>query len=172
MNKRLLEIMVKVNPDFKLNENIDDDNNYDPNQFFPITTPINSADDKLFSTIINSGDFNKSTSGKIMNSLGERRIYKIHNSELPILIKKLEEFGTEEAEQWADDIKNYDNNINEIVNEINEDISNPLPDDFKSKQSFTKDDVNSILNSINAQNDSTISNQINSIKEFLGITTE
>jgi hypothetical protein len=95
------------------------------NDYFPITTPLGSADDKLFAGIVNQGidshleGFTKSNfSVQVLpkdSPSSKRRIFNFHNSELPILLRRLEELGTEEALQWKDDIENYDNNINEIA---------------------------------------------------------
>lgn len=89
-------------------------------EFFPITTPVGSEDDRLFTGIVNQGidshleGFTKSTFDVKDGSLGKRRVFNFHTSELPILLRRLEELGTEEALQWKDDIENYDNNVNEM----------------------------------------------------------
>jgi hypothetical protein len=41
------------------------------------------------------------------SSLGNRRIFNFHRSELPILLRRLEEIGTPEAQQWKEDIEHY-----------------------------------------------------------------
>ncbi len=109
----LFEMMGKINSgnQFRINENFQKESE----DFFPITTPIGSDDDKLFINIINKGidshleGFTKS----IFSNKNGRRIYNFHKTELPILLRRLEELGTDEALQWKDDIENYDNNIQE-----------------------------------------------------------
>jgi hypothetical protein len=98
------------------------------NQYFPITTPVSSEDDKLFTGLVNQGidshleGFTKSTFDVKDSGLGKRRVFNFHTSELPILLRRLEELGTEEALQWKDDIENYDNNINEMnIGEMRDD---------------------------------------------------
>lgn len=129
--QRLFEVMGKVDSSFKpkLNEtygtadplgankakHIQENNQTD--EFFPITTPLGSEDDKLFVSIVNQGidshleGFTKSK----FSQQGGRRIFNFHVSELPILLRRLEELGTEEALSWKDDIENYeDDSVNEI----------------------------------------------------------
>ena len=92
-----------------------------PDDFFPITTPVGGEDDKLFVSVVNQGidshleGFTKSKFEVKDTSIGKRRVLNFHKSELPILLRRLEELGTEEALQWKSDIENYDNNINEIA---------------------------------------------------------
>ena len=80
------------------------------NEFLPIDTPINSADYKLFAGIVNQGidshleGFTKSKFEK--SARPGRFLFNFHKSELPILLRRLEEEGTEEADSWAEDIKN------------------------------------------------------------------
>lgn len=88
--------------------------------YFPITTPIGSQDDKMFVDVVNKGidshleGFTKSK----FTVQGNRRVFNFHKSELPILLRRLEELGTDEALQWKDDIQNYDSNIDEIANTL------------------------------------------------------
>lgn len=120
--QRLFEVMSRLDKTFKLklNENI----NENVNDYLPISTPIGSEDDKLFVDIVNQGidshlnGFTKSNLTVKDGSLGKRRVFNFHKSELPILLRRLEELGTEEALQWKDDIENHENNINEITGEI------------------------------------------------------
>ena len=51
-------------------------------------------------------------------STGNRKVFNFHKSEIPILVRRLEELGTPEADQWADDIQNYDKNIQEIAENL------------------------------------------------------
>ena len=82
-------------------------------EFLPITTPIGSPDDKLFTDVVSQGidshleGFTKSKFEIKNSSLGNRKIFNFHKSEIPILIRRLEEIGTEEAQQWARDIEEY-----------------------------------------------------------------
>jgi len=77
--------------------------------FFPITTPLGSEDSKLFAKAINVGidshleGFTKSQFSK----KGDRLVLNFAKSELPILLRRLEEIGTEEALSWKEDIENY-----------------------------------------------------------------
>jgi len=124
--QRLFEVMGVVDKTFKprLNEEIETD------EFFPITTPVGSEDDRLFVGIVNQGidshleGFTRSKFTIEDGSIGKRRKFNFHQSELPILIRRLEELGTEEALSWKEDIENYDNNINEMIgeNESNKNI--------------------------------------------------
>ena len=115
--QRLIEVMSRLDKTFKpkLNEEFDQP----VNDFFPITTPIGSEDDKLFVEIVNQGidshleGFTKSKFSVENTSIGKRRKFDFHKSELPILLRRLEELGTEDAFRWKTDIENYDNNINE-----------------------------------------------------------
>jgi hypothetical protein len=85
-------------------------------EYLDITTPIGSNDDKLFVSVVNKGidshleGFTKSKFDVKDTSIGQRRIFKFHRSELPILVRRLEEIGDENALQWAEDIKNEGNN--------------------------------------------------------------
>lgn len=85
-------------------------------QFLPITVPISSREDsdmKLFTKVINQGidshleGFTKSK----FERKGDRYILDFHKSEIPILVRRLEEIaeqtGDENALSWAEDIKNY-----------------------------------------------------------------
>ena len=119
--QRLFEVMKRVAPDFTgkvLNEEIQSTQDKQIEQeknkdYLPITTPVGSPDDKLFTEVVNQGidshleGFTKSKFEIKNSSLGNRRIFNFHRSELPILIRRLEEIGTEEAYQWARDIEDY-----------------------------------------------------------------
>lgn len=82
--------------------------------YLEITTPIGSSDDKMFVEIVNQGidphleGFTKSKFSVKDTSLGKRRVYNFHKDEISTLIRRLQEFGTEEAESWAYDIENYE----------------------------------------------------------------
>jgi hypothetical protein len=115
--KRLFEVMKRVAPNFTgsaLNEEVVPEQQPQANkEFLPITTPIGSPDDKLFTDVVNQGidshleGFTKSKFEIKNSSLGNRKIFNFHKSEIPILLRRLEEIGTEEAQQWARDIEEY-----------------------------------------------------------------
>ena len=100
-------------------------------QFLPITVPISSSDMKLFAKVINQGidshleGFTKSKFEK----KGDRYILDFHNSEIPILVRRLEEIGDqtgdEEALRWAEDIKNYKDEDTEETGENQESVEYP-----------------------------------------------
>lgn len=81
---------------------------------FRITTPIGSDDYELFKGIINQGidaHLEAFTSSKFEEKLVNdqpRLVMHFNVSELPILVRRLEEIDTEEAESWAFDIKETD----------------------------------------------------------------
>ena len=91
--------------------------------FLEITTPVGSADAKLFTKIINMGidshleGFTKSNFDTKQTTNGRRLVMKFHKSEIPTLVRRLKEEGSEEAEMWADDIENHKEDIKE--NKIN-----------------------------------------------------
>lgn len=81
--------------------------------FVPITIPTNNKSDlNLFYSVINQGidssleGFTKSKFGVKHTSIGKRIVLNFHRDELPILIRRLEKIGTEEALNWAEDLKN------------------------------------------------------------------
>ena len=119
--QRLFEVMKRVAPDFTgkaLNEEvlstqdkqIEQEKNKD---YLPITAPAGSPDDKLFTDIVSKGidshleGFTKSKFEIKNSSLGNRRVFNFHRSEIPILLRRLEELGTPEALQWKEDIEKY-----------------------------------------------------------------
>ena len=119
--QRLIEVMGRLDKTFKpkLNEDIstsqDDQMEFRTDgEYLPITTPIGSEDDRMFVGIVNQGidshleGFTKSQFGTKDTLIGKRRIFNFHKSELPILLRRLEELGTEEALQWKADIDNQD----------------------------------------------------------------
>lgn len=128
--QRLFEVMGRVDETFKpsLNENeweeISVTEQQDDN-FLPISTPVGSLDDKLFTEIVKQGidssleGFTKSKFEIKTGSLGNRKLFNFHKTEIPILLRRLDELGTEEAQQWKEDIENYEKNIGEISEEIN-----------------------------------------------------
>lgn len=88
-------------------------------EFFEITTPVGSEDFNLFKSVVNKGidshlqGFTKSKF-EVKKEDGHSRLYmNFHKSELPILIRRLEEVGTPEADSWAEDIKNHDTVVSE-----------------------------------------------------------
>ena len=119
--QRLFEVMKRVAPDFTgkaLNEEIQSTQDKQIEQeknkdYLPITTPVGSPDDKLFTEVVNQGidshleGFTKSKFEIKNSSLGNRRIFNFHRSELPVLLRRLEEIGSPEALQWKEDIENY-----------------------------------------------------------------
>ena len=76
------------------------------NEFFEITCPIGSSDAKLFTKIINQGiDSHLEAFVKSKFSHSDRRlILNFHKSEVPLLIRRLNDLGTEVSEMWASDI--------------------------------------------------------------------
>ena len=81
---------------------------------FNISVLNGSEDYDLFSGIINQGidahleAFTKSTFEVKGQRHGCRLYMAFDESELPILLRRLRELGTDEADQWADDIENYE----------------------------------------------------------------
>ncbi len=79
--------------------------------FFQITTPVGSSDAKLFTKIVNRGidssleGFTKSKFDTKQTTDGRRLVLDFHKDELPILLRRLEEDGTEQALSWVEDIK-------------------------------------------------------------------
>lgn len=115
--QRLFEVMQRLDKSFnpKLNEDfnpVKEVEETNPN-FLPITTPVGSPDDKLFTEVINQGidshleGFVKSKFEIKNSSLGNRRIFNFHREEIPILLRRLEEIGTPESLQWKEDIEKY-----------------------------------------------------------------
>lgn len=119
--QRLFEVMKRVAPDFTgkaLNEEIESTQDKQIEQeknrdYLPITAPVGSPDDQLFSEIIkqttdaNLEGFTKSKF-EIKNALdGNRKIFNFHREEVPILLRRLEELGTPEALKWKEDIEKY-----------------------------------------------------------------
>jgi hypothetical protein len=119
--QRLFEVMKRVAPDFTgkaLNEDIQSTQDKQIEQeknkdYLPITAPAGSPDDKLFTQVVNQGidshleGFTKSKFEIKNSSLGNRRVFNFHRSEIPILLRRLEEIGTPEALQWKEDIEQY-----------------------------------------------------------------
>ena len=93
----------------------------DNDEFFEITAPVGSGDEQMFIGVVNQGidshleGFGKSKFDVRQGSLGARRIFNFHKSELPILLRRLRNLGTEEADSWANDIENYDSNLDEMT---------------------------------------------------------
>lgn len=122
--------------------------------FFEITAPVNSEDAEMFVRIVNQGidshleAFTKSKFDVRQGTLGTRRSFNFHKDELPILLRRLRELGTEEGDQWADDIENYDENLNEVssMNEIN----------YDDAQEYKGDHANRIKEALNEFNAKTV----------------
>jgi hypothetical protein len=111
--QKLFEVMARLDKTFK--PELNEGSITNTNEFLPITTPIGSDDDKLFIDVVNKG-IDSHLEGFIKSKFGtrdNRRIFDFHISELPILLRRLEEIGTDEALQWKSDIESSDNNMNE-----------------------------------------------------------
>lgn len=79
--------------------------------FFQITCRLGTEDARLFTSIVNQGidaHLEAFTESKFSSS-GGRLIMEFHNSELPILLRRLRELESEHAESWADDIESVKN---------------------------------------------------------------
>ena len=89
-------------------------------EFFKITTPVGSEDEALFVGIVNQGidshleAFTKSKFDVRQGSMGSRRVFNFHKTELPLVLRRLRELGNEEADSWANDIESYDDNLSEM----------------------------------------------------------
>ena len=74
--------------------------------FFEITVPIGGVDEELFILVVNQGidaRLEGFTKSKFTDN-GRRVILNFHDSELTVLLRRLLEIETFEADQWADDI--------------------------------------------------------------------
>ena len=115
--KQSLKHQEFVKNNFGVNEETPEQNQ----DFLEITAPVGSEDDKLFVGVVNQGidshleGFVKSKFDVKKGSLSNRRVFNFHKSELPILLRRLDDVGTEEALQWKTDIENYDENLNEMI---------------------------------------------------------
>ena len=105
----------------------------DLDSFLPITTPLGSADDKLFISVVNKGidshleGFTKSN----FSVRDGRRIYNFAISEIPILLRRLEEIGTDEALQWKSDIENHKVNFrDQSLTDFDNYLEKNSPDDI------------------------------------------
>ncbi len=84
-------------------------------EFVEITCLVRSSDDLLFTEMINQGidsrleAFTKSEFSVRSKKVGDvdcsRRVLNFHVTELPLLVRRLEERGDDFAQQWADDIR-------------------------------------------------------------------
>ena len=87
--------------------------------FLEITTPKQSYDAKIFTSIVNQGidshleGFTKSKFNFKQDEFHVRLVLNFHHTELPILIRRLEEYGTDTSFDWANTLRVYieDNNI-------------------------------------------------------------
>ena len=76
-----------------------------------ITTPLNTSDYELFKDIINQGidahleGFTESTFEEKMQNNQPRLVMDFEGKDIDVLIRRLEECGTEESETWANDIR-------------------------------------------------------------------
>jgi len=141
--------------------NLSENSNVD--EFLPISTPIGGEDEELFLNIVNQGidshleGFVKSKFSVNKGSLGNRRVFNFHKSEIPIVLRRLEEIGTEDALQWKYDIENYNQNLDEISGEINElnvnevgtgTLAKTLPGRYPTADSRSKNILKTALNSV------------------------
>ncbi len=109
-----LEEITTVNPEGNLkNFDFNDEVEIMGPPFIPITIPMSNRDEiNMFTQIINQGidssleGFTKSIFGVKHTGLGKKIVLNFHKDELPILIRRLEEIGNEQAINWAEDIKN------------------------------------------------------------------
>ena len=160
--QRLFEMMSRVDKTFKpiLNEN----DEYDPEtytrdanvsskradqainqkinqeEFLPITTPLGSEDSKLFAQAINVG-IDSHLEGFIKSKFskkGNRLVLNFAVSELPILLRRLEEIGTDESLGWKDDIENYKA---EDLDEAENDYQTSTTDGAKGYAKTHQDDI-------------------------------
>ena len=83
------------------------------NDFIDVNTVINSFDFNIFKQVINQGidahleAFVKSKfdQNEVNNKDKNRFKFLFHVSEIPILLRRLREYGQEEYMMWADDIE-------------------------------------------------------------------
>jgi hypothetical protein len=82
-----------------------------PKEYLEITTPLGGGDFDIFKTVVNQGidshleAFTKSKFEGFMQDGQKRMCFNFHKSEVPILLRRLEEMGNEEADSWASDIR-------------------------------------------------------------------
>ena len=79
-------------------------------EFLEITTPIGSDDYKLFVGIVNQGidSHLEAFTRSEFTVVGERFRFNFHKSELPILLRRLDEIDTEDAAMWVLDLEASD----------------------------------------------------------------
>lgn len=115
------------------------------NEFLKIETPIGSQDDQLFINVVNQGidshleGFTKSKFNVNDTSIGKRRAFNFHKEEIPVLVRRLEEIGTDEAIQWAEDIKDEAYLEENLVKEHHLDTREDKIDFILSRQYDTND---------------------------------
>ena len=75
--------------------------------YIDISTYAGSDDTKLFMTVVNQGidSHLEAFTRSEFTWKSDRLCMKIHKAEVPLLIRRLEEIGTDEAISWAEDIK-------------------------------------------------------------------
>ncbi len=83
---------------------------------FNISCCVGTSDEKLFKSVVNQGvdaHLEAFTASKFYYKEGDF-VARLHldfdRAELPILIRRLRELGTEESERWADDIEEASKN--------------------------------------------------------------
>ncbi len=83
----------------------------DSKEYLEITTPLGGSDFELFKKVVNQGidshleGFTKSKFDGFMQDGQKRMCFNFHKSEVPILLRRLEEMGDESADSWASDIR-------------------------------------------------------------------
>lgn len=82
--------------------------NFMPNDF--ITISCNPFDFKIFQTVVNQGidsHLQAFTKSQFFpdSSNKNRFVFKFHHTEIPILLRRLREYGREEYIIWAEDIE-------------------------------------------------------------------
>ena len=76
-------------------------------EFLPVSFPVGSPDAKLFIDVWNQGiDASLEAFTRSKHRVEDGRLHmNFHRSEIGTLLRRLREVGTEEAENWADDIE-------------------------------------------------------------------
>lgn len=77
-------------------------------EYLRITCRAGMSDAKLFEKIINQGidsHLEAFTESNFECRDDQRLVLDFHKSEIPILIRRLEEIGTDNAYSWAEDIQ-------------------------------------------------------------------
>lgn len=120
----------------------------DPNEYLHIDTPAGGGNYNMFVSLVNQGidshleGFTKSKFQLFMQDGQKRMSFDFHKSELPVLLRRLDELGengNEEADSWASDIRQSEGMEDEYGSPINESkvikisiLSESLRKDIKS----------------------------------------